>query len=229
MASQLVVVVDNSATNLKILERAGLCLHDRVAQLPQLHAQNRPAAIGLAGERCALNLAGIEKSAIERGDWVVDPRLSQASERVDVMLTLPALLLVVVGYQNVVTYPHLQGELAAVNRPQILASASLINANTRGTDKTVVSVRRGEPFLLFLDIPGDARFSSYMAELQGPNENSVWSLAVPGEATKDTIPIRVPGDHHEAGMYTLMVRGIDSSGGKGSEIGRYPFELQVRN
>jgi hypothetical protein len=140
-----------------------------------------------------------------------------------------AALLVVVGYQNVVTYPHLQGELAAVNRPQILASASLINANTRGTDKTVVSVRRGEPFLLFVDIPGDARFSSYMAELQGPNGNSVWSLAVPGEATKDTIPIRVPGDHHEAGMYTLMVRGIDSSGGKGSEIGRYPFELQVRN
>ena len=37
-----------------------------------------------------MNLAGIEKSAIERGDWVVDPRLSKASERIDVMLTLLA-------------------------------------------------------------------------------------------------------------------------------------------
>jgi selenocysteine-specific elongation factor len=55
-----------------------------------IHAQNRPAANGRAGERCALNLAGIDKSAIDRGDWVVDPRLSQASERIDVMLTLLA-------------------------------------------------------------------------------------------------------------------------------------------
>jgi selenocysteine-specific elongation factor len=37
-----------------------------------------------------LNLAGIEKSAIDRGDWIVDPRLSQASGRIDVMLTLLA-------------------------------------------------------------------------------------------------------------------------------------------
>ncbi|HZZ04928.1 selenocysteine-specific translation elongation factor [Paraburkholderia sp.] len=55
-----------------------------------IHAQNRPAEIGRAGERCALNLAGIDKSAIDRGDWIVDPRLSQASERIDVMLTLLA-------------------------------------------------------------------------------------------------------------------------------------------
>ncbi|MFM0308841.1 selenocysteine-specific translation elongation factor [Paraburkholderia sp. RL17-383-BIF-A] len=55
-----------------------------------IHAQNRAAQKGRAGERCALNLASIEKSAIDRGDWIVDPRLSQASERVDVMLTLLA-------------------------------------------------------------------------------------------------------------------------------------------
>ena len=55
-----------------------------------IHAQNRPAETGRAGERCALNLAGIEKSAIDRGDWIVDPRLSEASERIDVMLTLLA-------------------------------------------------------------------------------------------------------------------------------------------
>ncbi|RZF23783.1 selenocysteine-specific translation elongation factor [Paraburkholderia sp. UYCP14C] len=55
-----------------------------------IHAQNRPAETGHAGQRCALNLAGIEKSAIERGDWIVDPRLSRASERIDVMLTLLA-------------------------------------------------------------------------------------------------------------------------------------------
>jgi len=140
-----------------------------------------------------------------------------------------AALLVVVGYQNLVTYPKLKGEVAVVNRPQILASASLINANTRGAGKTVVTARQGEPFLLFVDIPAETRFSSYVAELDGPHGNSEWSLTIPAETTKDTVPIRVPADHRQAGVYTLVVRGVDSSSGKGVEVGRYPFELQIRD
>jgi hypothetical protein len=140
-----------------------------------------------------------------------------------------AVLLAIVGYQNLVTYPKLKGEVAVANVPQILASASLINANTRGAGKTVVSARQSEPFLLFVDIPAESRFSSYVAELDGPAGNFEWSLTIPAETTKDMVPIRVPADHHDAGMYTLTVRGVDSSGGKGSEIGRYPFELQIRN
>ncbi len=146
-------------------------------------------------------------------------------------LVVPVLaaLLLVIGYQNLVTYPNLKGEVATVNRPLILASASLINANTRGAGRTVVSVRQGEPFLLFVDIPAEARFSSYLAELDGPGGNSEWSLTIPAETTKDTVPIRVPAGNHGAGVYTLVVRGVDSSGGKGFEVGRYPFELQIRN
>jgi len=140
-----------------------------------------------------------------------------------------AVLLAVMAYQNVVTYPKLKGEVAMVNQPQILVSASLINANTRGAGGTVISARQNEPFLLFLDIPTDAHFASYVAELHGPTGNSEWSLTVPAETAKDTVPIRVPADHHAAGMYTLVVRGVNSSGGKGIEIGRYPFELQIRN
>jgi selenocysteine-specific elongation factor len=53
-----------------------------------IHAQNRAAPMGRAGERCALNLAGIDKDSIDRGDWIVDSRLSRASERIDTTLTL---------------------------------------------------------------------------------------------------------------------------------------------
>jgi selenocysteine-specific elongation factor len=53
-----------------------------------IHAQNRATDSGRAGERCALNLAGIERDAIDRGDWIVDPRLSRSSERIDTTLTL---------------------------------------------------------------------------------------------------------------------------------------------
>ena len=55
-----------------------------------IHAQNRAAETGHAGQRCALNLAGIDKDAITRGDWIVDARLAEPSSRLDVELTLLA-------------------------------------------------------------------------------------------------------------------------------------------
>ena len=53
-----------------------------------IHAQNRAADTGMAGQRLALNLAGIGRDAIERGNWIVAPELAQCSERIDVELTL---------------------------------------------------------------------------------------------------------------------------------------------
>ncbi|MGN1055368.1 MAG: selenocysteine-specific translation elongation factor [Comamonas sp.] len=55
-----------------------------------IHAQNQSAPEGLAGQRCALNLAGIAKESIERGDWIADGRVLQASERIDIRLHLLA-------------------------------------------------------------------------------------------------------------------------------------------
>ena len=53
-----------------------------------LHAQNRAAEQGRAGQRCALNLAGIDKEQIARGDWIVDARLAEGATRVDCELSL---------------------------------------------------------------------------------------------------------------------------------------------
>ncbi|WP_144113167.1 selenocysteine-specific translation elongation factor [Paraburkholderia sp. BCC1886] len=69
-------------------ETSMLAPKQQPVRIRSIHAQNRPAGTGHAGERCALNLAGIEKSAIDRGDWIVDPRLAEASERFDVTLRL---------------------------------------------------------------------------------------------------------------------------------------------
>lgn len=62
------------------------------ARVRSLHAQNRPAEIGRAGERCALNLAGprLSRDAIKRGDWVVSPELHAPTDRIDVRLNLLA-------------------------------------------------------------------------------------------------------------------------------------------
>jgi selenocysteine-specific elongation factor len=51
-----------------------------------IHAQNRDSATGRAGQRCALNLAGIDKAALTRGDWLADPRALVPSTRLDAEL-----------------------------------------------------------------------------------------------------------------------------------------------
>ena len=48
------------------------CQAGAPVRVRSIHAQNRPSDSGHAGQRCALNLVGIEKSAISRGDWLAD-------------------------------------------------------------------------------------------------------------------------------------------------------------
>ena len=60
------------------------------ARVRSIHAQNRAAERGLAGERCALNLAGpgITKDAIRHGDMVLAPALHAPTIRIDAEVTL---------------------------------------------------------------------------------------------------------------------------------------------
>ena len=55
-----------------------------------LHAQNREAGEGLAGQRLALNLtaAGLEKSDISRGDWIVAESVHSVTRRIDARIRL---------------------------------------------------------------------------------------------------------------------------------------------
>jgi selenocysteine-specific elongation factor len=55
-----------------------------------IHSQNRPAEVGHSGERCALNVAGVEKSALKRGDWLADARALAPTTRIDVRFELIA-------------------------------------------------------------------------------------------------------------------------------------------
>ena len=62
------------------------------ARVRSLHAQNRKSREGLAGQRCALNLAGeaVSKDAIHRGDMVLAPALHAPTDRIDADLRLLA-------------------------------------------------------------------------------------------------------------------------------------------
>ncbi len=62
------------------------------ARVRSLHAQNRAAEVGRAGERCALNLSGprLSRDSVRRGDWVVSAALHAPTDRIDVRLKVLA-------------------------------------------------------------------------------------------------------------------------------------------
>ncbi len=68
-----------------IVSPAGL-----TARVRSIHAQNRPADRGVAGQRCALVLSGphIERTTVHRGDVVIDPTLHEPASRIDAALRI---------------------------------------------------------------------------------------------------------------------------------------------
>ena len=56
------------------------------ARVRSIHANNRESEVGVAGQRCAINLAAIEKTDLARGDWLADARVFAPSAHVDVRL-----------------------------------------------------------------------------------------------------------------------------------------------
>ncbi len=56
------------------------------ARVRGIHANHSESDAGRAGQRCAINLAGIDRTQLTRGDWLADPRVFVSSARVDVRL-----------------------------------------------------------------------------------------------------------------------------------------------
>jgi selenocysteine-specific elongation factor len=57
-----------------------------LVRVRSIHTQNRAADRGSIGQRCALNLAGVKKSALARGDWLAEARVFAPTTRIDVRL-----------------------------------------------------------------------------------------------------------------------------------------------
>jgi selenocysteine-specific elongation factor len=60
----------------------------RTARVRGIHANHRESDVGIAGQRCAINLAGVEKNELARGDWLADARAFVPSPRIDVRLLM---------------------------------------------------------------------------------------------------------------------------------------------
>jgi hypothetical protein len=131
-------------------------------------------------------------------------------------------LLVIVLFQNLVTYPHFE---AALHQPQIMPWTA-VNVGTWGAGGPTITAKQGQSFLLFVRIPPESGFERYTADLYNPNEKLEWSLTFPAIAGQDQWPMQVPGSQREPGTYTLKVRGITAAG-ETKDLGRTSFDLQI--
>jgi len=134
-----------------------------------------------------------------------------------------ALLLAVIGYQNLVIYPQLQ---AGRNQPHVLPWAA-VAVGSWGAGGPAIPLSEGQGFLLFVRIPPDGVYTRYTADLYNPAGKLEWTLTIPAVAGQDQWPVRVPGAHREAGTYTMVVHGLNAAG-ENKDLGKTSFDLQIQ-
>lgn len=108
----------------------------------QVHGKNEPQAI--AGERTALNLAGVEKTELERGMMLASPGLLESSSRIDVQLSLLSSAKPLKNGSRVHFHAFASETIATVQ----LCKSGLLKPG----DKAFAQLRLAAPVLL---IPGD--------------------------------------------------------------------------
>jgi hypothetical protein len=132
-----------------------------------------------------------------------------------------ALLLAVVGYQNLVTYPRLQAELT---QPQVFPAVA-VNVGTYGARDNTVPIGKG--LVLSLRIPPDGLFVRYKIVLFNPAGKRAGSFTVEPVAGQDQWSVTIPAVDRQVGTYTLAVHGITRSG-EAKDLSSTSFQLQIQ-
>jgi len=133
-----------------------------------------------------------------------------------------ALLLCVIGYQNLIVYPKLR----SASTPQAVPWVALA-VGTWGSSGPTISVAAGKPFLLFVRIPPDGEYIRYTADLYNPAGRLECSLNIATAVGQDQWSILVPGANRESGSYRISVRGITAAG-ETKDLGGTSFTLEVQ-
>jgi anti-sigma factor RsiW len=133
-----------------------------------------------------------------------------------------AVLLVIVGYQNIATIPALRN---AATQPELLPWAS-VHVGARGAVPVPVVADRKHGVVLLVDLPQQSNYLSYAFELYDSQGKRVWKSAVatPGEGANGTMSLLIPGQGLQPGAYTLAILGLQPSG-ETTELGRRAFQV----
>jgi hypothetical protein len=138
------------------------------------------------------------------------------------------LLLLVIGYQNLVTYPALR---EAANQPRLLPWAPL-HGETRGA-ALPLSADRAHGLALPVELPVPpslGAYTSYSIELYDPQGKLAWTgtaaAAADNSGEAQRLSLVIPGAMLQNGAYTVAVSGI-AAHGEHSEVDKFVFDLRL--
>jgi hypothetical protein len=140
-----------------------------------------------------------------------------------------AMLLLVIGYQNLVTFPALR---VAANQPRLLPWAPLRGA-TRGGAHLAITADRRHGVALPVDLPAQPNlgaYAFYSFDLYDPQGKLAWTGVAPapaGDASgSQQLSLAIPGTMLQDGAYTIAVSGIAAHGER-TVIDKYTFDLRL--
>lgn len=119
-----------------------------------------------------------------------------------------ALLLLVVGYQNLVTLPHYKELAIQSESPRVMPTFSLLNGNTRSDSSTAATFRvhANESFGIYVDVPVTQGFSTYTVQLEDPSGHSSALRTLTSEEAQKTQVVQL-NSGSSGGTYTLHILG----------------------
>ena len=140
-----------------------------------------------------------------------------------------ASLLLVLGYQNLVTYPALR---VAASQPRLLPWAPLHGDTRSGATQTITADRR-YGVALPVELPAQSSpdaYASYSIDLYDPQGKLAWTgvVAAPNESVNggQRLSLVIPGTMLQSGAYSLVVSGAAAHGER-TVIDRYSFDLRL--
>jgi hypothetical protein len=140
-----------------------------------------------------------------------------------------ASLLLVLGYQNLVTYPRLR---AATSQPRLIPWASLHGAMRGGAPLTITADHE-HGVALPVDLPpqpSQGAYASYSFDLYDPQGKLAWTGVVAAPSESDSgdqrISLVIPGAMLRNGVYTVVVSGVAANGHR-TVIDRYTCDLHL--
>jgi hypothetical protein len=146
-----------------------------------------------------------------------------------------AALLLVAGYQNVVTIPRLKTAVSQSQTPHVLSSFYLTKDRSRSAAGALpIAVTPNKPFSLVIDIPADLppqpQFASYLCEIQTEAGAAEFSLSVSPEDAKRAVELLIPAGRLASGVHVLVVYGLGSPGNPASaRMGVADFKFSLSN
>ena len=124
--------------------------------------------------------------------------------------------------------PHWKMAATQATGPRVLPMFSLIAANSRGAEGMIFHVQRGERFGLYVDVPVDASYRTYVLRMEDPAGNSTILRSLSYEEAQKTQVVEVnPGSR--GGAYQLVVLGStipESNSAKGSVLATMKFIVE---